>query len=201
MPASLAGKLEIFNMALGFCGCRTVGSPNERTPEAIQCGLFWDRARRSALRDYPWSWATRRFRLPEKDLPEVYASEWRHAYGLPDGVLRVMRVHKPRMRGDYLEPFRLERGEEGEIILCDVPQAMATCIVDVEDMTTWDDSFCLCLARKLACLIVVPLLKNSSGKVSELEQLYHASLPQTAGLDSAERRGEQQPDSWLAARG
>ena len=48
MP-STASKLDIFNMALGFIGTRTIASANENTPEAIQCGLYWDRARRSAL--------------------------------------------------------------------------------------------------------------------------------------------------------
>jgi len=199
--ASSSSKLQIFNMSLGFIGCRTIGSPNERTPEAIQCSLYWDRARRSVLRDHPWRWATRRFRLPEKEVPDVYASEWRHAYGLPDGVLRVLRVHGARMRGMRPEAFRLERGDEGSIILCDVPEALGTCIVDVEDMTAWDDIFCLCMARKLSCLVVVPLLKNSSGKVSELEQLYQAALPGAEGVDGAESRAEQGPDSWLEARG
>ena len=49
--ASTAAKLDIYNMALGFVGARTVASPRENTPEAVQCELYWDRARRAALQE------------------------------------------------------------------------------------------------------------------------------------------------------
>ena len=83
--ASTAAKLDIYNMALGFVGARTVASPRENTPEAVQCELYWDRARRAALQDYPYNFACRRARLASKALPEAYAGEWRFCYGLPDG--------------------------------------------------------------------------------------------------------------------
>lgn len=198
MP-STSNRLEIYNMALGFIGSRTVGSPNERTPEAIQCELFWDRARRSALRDYPYRFAVRRMRLPEMELPEVYAGEWCHAYGVPDTVLRVLRVHQGRERGSR-RPFSLEQIDAGPIILCNIEQAMATCIVDVEDISRWDDAFIQCIARKLAYMIAVPLLKDHS-KVQALAQQYQACIPQGEGVDGAESVDRREPDAWLMARG
>ena len=169
MP-STASKLDIFNMALGFIGTRTIASANENTPEAIQCGLYWDRARRSALRDYPYRFAVRRVVLAEKSLPAAYAEEWRHAYALPDGCLKVHAVHDGKEQGRK-RPFRLESDTEGALLLCDVPRAMATCTFDVEEVTRWDELFVMSMARKLAALVAVPLLKNNAGKVQELEQL------------------------------
>lgn len=198
--ASSSGRIEIYNMALGFVGTRMVASPDEPTPEAIQCSLFWDRARRSALRDYPYRFATRRLRLPEKTLPDVFDGEWAHCYGIPDKALKVVRVHGGRARGNKA-PYSIEHGDEGEIILTDIPQAMADCIVDVEDITRWDEIFVQALSRKLAALIAVPLLKNNSGKIKELVELYQASIPQAEGVDGSEAYDRRESDTWLEARG
>lgn len=200
--ASSSGRLEIYNMALGFCGCRTVGSPNEKTPEAVQCELFWDRARRSALRDYPYRFAVRRLQLPEKDLPEVYAGEWRHCYGIPDGVLKVVRLHGGGKRGTGRLPYSIRQGEDGggEILLTDVEQAVADCVVDVEDIPRWDDAFVSAMARKLACLICVPLCKGE-GKLSGLVQMYQAAVPVAEGADASEAYDRKPDDAWLQARG
>lgn len=71
----MAAKLDIWNMALGFIGTRTVASESERTPEAVQCALFWDSARRTALRDYPWNFAQARAGWPKWPCPEAHGPE------------------------------------------------------------------------------------------------------------------------------
>lgn len=201
MP-STASKLDIFNMALGFIGTRTIASANENTPEAIQCELYWDRARRSALRDYPYNFAQRRIQLAEKTLPEVYENEWRFCYGWPDKVLKVHRVHGPErcfMGGDA--PFAVQNDGLENIILCDVDKAQAECTVDIEDISLWDELFVMAMARKLACLINVPLLKNNPNKVQELEQLYQMAIPRADGQNASEGKDKRSMDGWLAARG
>lgn len=198
--ASTSGRLEIYNQALGLVGTRTVGSPNEHTPEAIQCELFWDRARRSALRDFPYRFAVKRFKLPEKELPEVYAQEWTHCYGIPDQVLKVVRVHDGGRRGVSKTPYAIQRGDEGEMLLCDVEHAMIDAVVDVEDISTWDDAFVAAMARKLAVLICVPLCKGD-GKLNGLVQMYQAAIPVAEGADASESCDRKPDDAWLQARG
>ena len=198
--ATTSGQLEIYNMALGFIGTRTVGSPNERTPEVIQCELYWDRARRSALRDFPYRFAVRRLLLPEKEMPAVYESEWLHCYGIPDTVLKVVRVHDGNRRGLNKSPYAIQRCAEGEMLLTDVEQAMIDAVVDVEDITQWDDAFCAAMARKLACLICVPLTKGE-GKLQSLTQAYQASIPVAEGADASESYDRKPDDAWLQARG
>ncbi|WP_298069419.1 hypothetical protein [uncultured Mailhella sp.] len=201
--AATVGKLDICNMALGFIGTRTIASPDERTPEAIQCGLYWDTARRAALRDFPYGFAQKRFVLAEKPMPEVYAREWRFCYGLPDGCLKLHRVHGGRAgslgAGDA--PFRIVEDGGRSVILCSVEQALADCSVDVEDVSLWDELFVLAMARRLAALIAVPLLKNNPGKVQELVQLYQQAVPQADGQDASEGRERRTADAWLLARG
>ena len=57
------------------------------------------------------------------------------------------------------------------------------------------------MARKLASLICVPLLKNNTAKVQELEQLYRASLPKPMEANASERHEKPYRDTWIAARG
>lgn len=207
--ASTAGKLDICNMALGFIGSRTIASLTENTPEAVWCALFWDRARRAALEDYPWNFATRRVRLAEKaagpgegipgEIPEGggEAGRWRHCYALPDGCLRVLGVG-----GDAggSAPFRPRGGGAGVVILSDEPGAWLEGIFDTPDVSLWSELFVMVMARRLACLIAIPLLKNNPGKLRELEQLYRLALPKATGRDAAEERRGPQSDAWLQAR-
>ncbi len=197
--ASTAAKLDIYNMALGFVGARTVASPRENTPEAVQCELYWDRARRAALQDYPYNFACRRARLASKALPEAYAGEWRFCYGLPDGCLKFLRVHDGS--GDGAAPWQLRHDGRESVILTDTGRAWGDFIVDVQDVSLWSELFVLVMARKLACFIVVPLLKNNPQKVQELEELYQMALPRADGQDASEGRDKKTSDSWLLARG
>lgn len=63
------------------------------------------------------------------------------------------------------------------------------------------DLFVGMMARKLASLICVPLLKNNTAKVQELEQLYRASLPKPMEANASERHEKPYRDTWIAARG
>lgn len=198
--STTSNRLEIYNMALGFVGTRLIGSPNEHTPEAIQCELYWDRARRAALRDYPYRFAVRRFRLPEKEMPDVYTDEWTHCYGIPDGVLKVVRIHDGGRRGLNKEPYAIQRGSDGELLLCNIEKAMIDAVVDIEDISTWDDAFVVAMAHKLAVLICVPLCKGE-GKLNGLVQMYQAAIPSAEGADISESYDRKPDDAWLQARG
>lgn len=202
--ATTASRISVYNVALGFIGTRTIASDTEKTPEAVQCNLYWDRARRSALRDFPYSFATRRVVLAEKDLPDSYAGAWHHAYGLPDGCLKVLAIcgsgQKQMDARHTRNTFMLCSDAEESMLLCNIAAAMADCIFDVEDVTRWDELFVLVMARKLAALIAVPLLKNNPQKVQELEQLYQRAVPSSEGQAASEGAIGRELDSWLAAR-
>lgn len=191
-------KIQIWNMALGYIGTRTVASESERCEEAIQCALYWDRARRQALRDFPYNFAQARVALAARIMPEVWEHQWRFAYGLPDNCLKL---HSVGASNGKARPFRIVHDQEGSsLLLTDVEAAHAEYTRDVESPTLWDDLFVGMMARKLAAMIAVPLLKNNSGKVSELEQLYRAELPDAYEAGASEQKDKPRPDSWLEAR-
>jgi len=197
----MASKLAIWNMALGFIGTRTVASETEHTVEAVQCRLFWDSARLTALRAYPWNFAQSRERLAAVTVPEVWSADWPCAYAVPAQCLRLHRVFQEgdgRHGGGH---WMMVNGGDRELILTDVSQALADFTRDVAETSRWDDTFCAVMARRLACLICVPLLKNSSGRLQELEALYRAALPDAVRDDATERSEAAAPDTWLTARG
>lgn len=197
----MVSKIQIWNMALGFVGTRTVASESENCEEARQCALYWDAARRQAMRDFPFPWAQRRIALAQKTLPAVWEGEWRYAYAYPDGCLKLHGISGARAHGRHA-PFRLVNDAAGTtLLLTDRPEAYADYTVDADSPAIWDDLFIALLSRKLAALIALPLLKNNSGKVQELEQLYRAAIPAALEGGASEGKGKPQEDSWITSRG
>lgn len=192
----MISRTAIYNMALGFIGTRAVAGPSERTPEAMQCDLYWDRARRAALRDFPYPFSKRRIKLARLEVPVVDLAGWSYAYAVPVEALKVLSV------GDG-EKFEIMQGRDGVAIYTDAAEATAVCVVDVEDMALWDELFIMAMAYRLAMLIAVPLLKNNPQKIQELAMLYQQALPQAQGHAANEGK-EDKPenrDSWILARG
>ena len=191
----MPGKLDIYNMALGFIGVRTLSSENERTPEAAQCSLYWDRARRGALREFPWPFSQKKIRLMSVALPTEQAAYWSHAYSMPRDVLKINRIN------DYAA-FEIGQDEEILKIYCDEAEAIAQCTMDATDITIWDELFVIAVAYRLAMFIAVPLLKNNPAKIQELSQIYASLLPTAQGQAASEyRKARNTEDDWLAARG
>lgn len=191
--------ISIWNRALGYLGTRSVASETENTPEALHCRLYWDAARREALRDYPWPFAQCRAWLARISLPGGYAHEYRFAYALPEACLKA---HEVRHEGISPRPFCLVQNSEqdGLCLVTDASRALLLYTADVRNSRLFDDAFAGMLARKLAALVAVPLLRNNSQKVAELERRYAEALPAARQAAASERREAPLPDGWLAAR-
>ncbi len=205
----MSTKITIWNMALGFIGTRTIASEEENTLEAVQCKLYWDSARRSALRDFPWNFAQRRALLAEVPLPIGYEQQFSHAYALPQDMLQALKIFSASPGSTQRDFVSKEQAfilvhdgqTKNQVLLCHEAQAILSYTANLEDVSLFDDCFILLLARKLAALIAVPLLKNNAGRVGELEELYQAALPSAMQADSNEGHIYQKPDSWIIARG
>lgn len=186
--------LDIWNSALGFIGCRSVASPDEQTPEARICAQFYDRARMEVLRAFPWGFASSRWRLAPKALPEVYAGAWAYAYAWPPKCAAIRNVSDGKRAKRCLYAVRSHEGER--LILTDVRDAVADMTEDVRDPAMWDEGFRETLARRLACLIVVPLMR-SPARLGELVQLYQEALRNAKHEDAQEEPPLPIRDNWL----
>lgn len=171
-------KLDICNTALSFVGANMIASVSENCPEAVQCNLHWERARRAVLRDYPYRFSIHREALTPTDLPDVYGGEWSEAYSWPEDALRVLSVHDADDK-EARQPFAVEYMTDGTVILCNVEDAEVSLIADVEDPELWDEKFISAMARRLALEIAPALLPPDKlqGKMQELTQLYQMALP------------------------
>lgn len=195
----MPSKIEIWNQALGFIGTRVVASETENTPEAIQCKLFWDAARRQALRDYPWNFAQRRAWLASVPVPAGWEVEYSHAYALPKDCLKSLRVLAyGRSEQRFVLAHDADRG--GTVLLTSAPEGLLWYTADIEQVQVFDELFQSVMARKLAALVCVPLLKNNSNKIGELEQLYRAALSSAFEASSSEGAEQEKEDAWIAAR-
>ena len=190
-------QISIWNHALGFLGARSVASAEENTPEALHCRCYWDSARRQSLRDFPWSFAQRRAWLASIALPCGYEAEFRFAYALPRDCLKA---HAVRHEGVSPRPFALAQQDGAPCLLSNASRALLLYTADVRQSALFDDLFAHVLARRLACLVAVPLLKNNSQKLAELEKLYAESLPHAREAAAAELGQTPNEDAWLAAR-
>lgn len=183
-------RLDIYNMALGHVGTRMLASEREATPEAVQCNLFYDRARRAAIRDYPYPFCRRRVRLCRIAMPEEYADDWRYAYAMPEEALKIIRIGN-------CEDYEIGRLKTGLAIFCNAESPIALCAVDAPNPSEWDELFAEALSYRLALFIATPLLKNNPGKIQELAQLYANIEPALQGhAASEEREGKPALDDW-----
>lgn len=196
----MASKIEIWNMALGFIGTRTVASETERTLEAVQCGLFWDNARRMVLQNFPFNFAQKKRLLAEKKIEKSFTSQWKYAYAMPADCLNPQAIADTNnfYERKYFEIALTETGEK--VLLCDVSPCTLHYTADVTDSSLFTELFINALAYKLASLVAVPLLKNNTNKRQELEQLYKMAIADA--VQSNARQGKEKPyvDDWIAAR-
>lgn len=196
----MASKIEIWNMALGFIGTRTVASESERCSEAVQCALFWDNARRSILQEFPFGFAQKKRLLAEKKIDDVFKSQWDYMYVLPNDCLNPQAVSDSNnfYERRFFEIVHTETGEK--VLLCNVRPCVLHYTADVTDTALYSELFIVALAYKLAGLIVIPILKNNSSKRQEMEQLYQMAIAQA--VQSNARQGKEKPyiDEWIASR-
>lgn len=104
MPSALNTKTAILNMALLAIKQRTITSPDEASQQARVGNVFYDVARRAALRACDWPWATVSADLtklgdwatadayPDDSTKQDVFPGWSYLYTYPTTCLRVHRV-------------------------------------------------------------------------------------------------------------
>lgn len=196
----MASKIEIWNMALGFIGTRTVASESERCLEAVQCALFWDNARRMILQEFPFNFAQKKRLLAEKKIEEVFTSEWKYAYAVPGDCINPQAVSDSKNFYErmFFEIVHTETGEK--VLLCNVSPCVLHYTADVTDTALYSELFITALAYKLASLIVIPILKNNSSKRQEMEQLYQMAIAQAVQSNARQCKEKPYVDEWIASR-
>ena len=186
--------VEICNLALSRLGEKRIASLDEKTKEANECSLFYERDRRAALRAHPWSFAT----VVETLAPLATAeADYDYAYQKPAGCLRVVKIPNVNSNSpDDTTKFKVR----GQKILTDQEAATLEYIQDVEDPNNFDEQFIEALSYRLAMDLALSL----TGKLEKLQamaSIYNDMISQAATSDASEEREDMpESESYLDAR-
>ncbi len=203
------GKIEIWNMALGFLGLNAISSESEASLEAIVCATYWSLARRSALRDFPYSFAQKRTFLTNIPLAKEYEKDYAFAYALPDNCLKIHSISGKEASNNLMQAKNahntsavqyeiVQMNEESLALMCNVENCLLSYTIDInENISFTDDSFVEMLAYKLASCICTPLLKDNNTKLKQIHQLYQAKLAQAIQNEASSRKKMKVQDTWV----
>jgi hypothetical protein len=167
-------NFDICNLALSFIGnTRPITSFADNTTESILCDRFYNIARESILAEFPWSFAKKSYvalkqaviidAVTSEETPETHA-KYGYVYLFPDDALRIISVkygaESQGMTNEFEIVYVLD-GEPAKRIVCDIKDAKAEYIVDVEDANAFSSTFIEAIAWKLASMIAVGLAKDT----------------------------------------
>lgn len=181
----MAGRVEIVNLALARLGESPIQSLDEGTVPANTAKLLFDSARRSALRDFNWSFA-----LATASLARLVETpvDFRYAYALPADCIRAIRLRGERsfvVRGNRLFT------NDGAPVL--------EYVSDVTDESKFDAKFVEAFTYKLASELAMSV-KGSSELMASYSNAYQTYIQQAAAESARESRTVLPENPYVEAR-
>lgn len=195
----MASSIEIANLALSHIGAPAISSFDENTKEALTCKRFYDNARKAALRDHKWNFATKEVELAL--LIEEYLG-FDYAYAYPIDCLLVHRIYNANSKYKKLEySVRLSNDNSNRVILTDQEDVNIIYTTDVENTNVFDSLFIDVFAWRLAVDLAQPI----SGDM-KLQQLcsnsYLLLIAKAQAIDANENYEEPTNENvFVEARG
>lgn len=197
----MTSQVSISRLALSHIGAGTISSLTEQTPQAVQCSLHFDEARKAALRSSKWGFATRYENLAL--LSETYG-KWQYAYAYPTDCLEARHIVQPVEGG---RPIKFEvavnRDLDQKIILTNQDQAQLEYTADVTNPVLFDPMFVEAFAYRLAASLAMPLtrdLKNYNAMWTIFNTLMSGAMTHDANEGIEEFSVHDRTPDWLEAR-
>ena len=183
----MASKVEIVNIALARLGESPVQPLTEDSVPARTVSLLFDSARRSALRDYNWSFAIRTASLARMvSAPDEF--DFRFAYALPPDCLRALRL---RSGGSFLIRYSYLYTDDAAPVL--------EYVSDVTDTERFDSKFTEAFTYKLASELAMAV-KGSPDLMAAMSNSYTA-LTQSAAAETVRESHAALPENpYVEAR-
>lgn len=161
--ATAVTTVAVCNLALVHIGQGVaIASLTEKSEAAAQCAFLLPLARDEVLRDYPWPFATRSLALAL--LATNSSPVWSYAYRMPPDAV------KPLGLLDVPEdtPWEIGGDTSGDLLLCDVADAVLSYITRVDDLSRWPSDLVAALAWKLGQYLA-PVLARDKGREATCE--------------------------------
>jgi hypothetical protein len=191
--------IEICNIALSNLGAGTINALDEASQEGRQCNLRYAIARDSALRAYPWNFATKIIALATST--ETIPG-WTYVYAYPSDCLQARKVFS-EVYNDPANPvvYRVLETATGKVIVCNISEAHLEYTAKITNPAEYDPQFIEALAWKLAMDLAVPLAGNKELR-EHCAGFYKESLGSAQTSDAREEKIPlPQSNSYLEARG
>lgn len=220
----MSSEVEICNRALSEIGTRsTITSLAEASAEAQQCNLWYDQLRKMLLRSAPWGFARAQYPLSElgslTTVPPSSPWPWGHKFMYPTDCLRMRYILPPAPSDTAVSPLidiycgpsptnrfiiandKDSLGDMRRVILSNVPNAQAVYIIDVSDVSLFDDAFNTALSAALSFKLCIPLSGNVAMR-QDFRQTAEDLIKSARAADGNEglTTTEHTPD-WILARG
>ena len=194
-------KAQICNMALAHIKQTKTTIANLDTDTgntADQCRIHYDVARRFALADHNWNFATKRVTLADVGSPPA---TYIYRYDYPADCLKVQEIQR-LTKADVPVPYLIEAVEDGSklSILTDMAAAIGVYTWDVENVALFSPSFVTALSWLLASDLAPAL--SGSEKIQESSlTVYRNYIAAAQAADSSEGKADDElTASWERAR-
>ncbi len=192
-------KVQICNEALQNIGADDyITSLTEDTPNAIECNLRYDTARKALLRMHPWNFAIKRVALNKE--VSTPAFNFANQFTLPSDFIKVVLTGlEERYSSSYAQPYS-ETFEvsnvpsrigpdnykiEGRKLLSNSATAELVYVADIEDTVEFDAVFTQLLARYLGGLIAYKIVGSKSERDQQFA-IFKEELAEYQSIDSQE---------------
>lgn len=197
----MATKTEIANFALSYVGDQPITAFSDANDRARLVTLFYDSARRRALRLHPWNCIAKRASLGLDADPPLWG--FSNRYKLPSDFERLSQIRNAGLGTDT--GLTSDRGGDYEIaagfLETNLNAPLDIKYIPNETDTSLYDSLLVKVVSYSLALDLVEALTQSNTKKSELEKSFKFWLDQATRVSGRERAPQGYRDtSWIRAR-
>ena len=212
---STSTKISIINKSLSRLKARSITSLTEASEQARKANMFYDCARKSALRSCDWRFARVQASLtllgdidtamnnPDDLSKQDVIDQFNYLYAYPADCVRLVKVYN-NLYSIFPEPYGDRHVEQGDFtkysimrspiskvqaVACNLELAKCHYTMDVKDESQFDDMFQDALSWALADDLCIPLTADK-----DLQQLIHRGA-EICMAEAQRKSGGECPES------
>lgn len=187
----MTSKVEIWNLALGHIGSENaVENETERSPQADQCRLYYERCRNQVIRAYDWPFAST---IKALSLSGTAPIGWLYSYAYPDDCLNAREIARAARDQAPPTPFKIHEDAGSKFILCNVEEISLRYSRRIEDPNAFDEGYIESLALLLGSRLAMPVVRDR-GLRDALAQDYSRAISQYLSVSKNEGQNSDADD-------
>jgi len=151
----MTSQVSICNQAIGKLGGTPILNIDQDSTEAKLCKAFYDDILQTLLEDYPWTFATKRYELPQsaETPPKPFAAQ----YLIPPNILRILEAgSNPDFSRTGSTNWQVENG----FIVSNEGSMYIRAIIHETDTNAFSPSFVRVFVTRLAAEISLALTQS-----------------------------------------